>query len=204
MNPSRLAIALWPGLPELWYRGRWSALIPAVVFACALNFLIVARYIYPEWLVPALVRLACWVGLAAWAILTVRALGRIPALLNPRAASGEADQYQAARSEYLQGNWSAAEALLVKCVEIDQRDCPALLLLASVYRQTARFQAAERTLETLDRLETADGWWLERQAERSRLARASSAQKEPDPSTEESTNEAAEDVPPESHELGAN
>jgi tetratricopeptide (TPR) repeat protein len=184
MNPSRVAIALWPGLPELWYRGRWSALVPAIVFTCALNFLIVARYVYPEWLVPALVRLACWVGLATWVVLTIRAVGRIPALLHPRSVSGEPDQYDAARTEYLQGNWTAAEALLAKCLEIDPRDCPALLLLASVYRQTDRLQAAERILESLDRLETADHWWLERQTERRRLSRARSAQNPPSPQTE--------------------
>lgn len=171
MDASRYLTCLWPGLSELWYRGRWSALPAAVAFAVVLNFLLVARFVYPEWLAPSLVRLACWVGVAAWFVLAFRAAGRLPSLLQPRAVAEAPDRFAEAHNGYLQGHWDEAEAVLAACLEVDPRDCQSLLLLASVYRHTKRFEAAEHTLKQLDRLETADGWWLERQAERKRLER---------------------------------
>lgn len=178
MDASCYLTCLWPGLAELWYRGRWSALPSAVAFGVALNSLLVARFVYPEWLAPSLVRLACWIGVAIWLVLTLRAASRLPALLRPRSVPETRDRYSEAWKEYLQGRWHEAEAVLAACLEVDPRDCQSLLLLAGVYRHTDRFEAAENTLKQLSRLETADAWWLERQAEEKRLARD---QPSPDP-----------------------
>jgi hypothetical protein len=186
MDPTRYFVCLWPGLPELWYRGRWSALFPAICFAIVINFLVVARFIYPEWLVPALSKLACWVGLAVWAVLIVRAVGRLPGLLHPRSISEQPDRYGEAREQYLRGELGQTEALLAGCLEVDHRDSPALLMLAGVYRQTGRWEAAENTLRTLDRLETADGWWLERAAELKKLERAKKQESKPEAEISES------------------
>lgn len=171
MDASCYLTCLWPGLSELWYRGRWSALPAAVAFGVALNALLVARFLYPEWLAPSLVRFACWIGVAIWLVLAFRAAGRLPALLQPRRASETPDRFAEAWQEYLRGRWHEAEAMLAGCLEVDPRDCQSLLLLAGVYRHTERFEAAAETLRQLSRLETADAWWLERQAEEKRLAR---------------------------------
>lgn len=171
MDATRYITCLWPGLPELWYRGRWSGLPAALMFAVCLNFLIVARFIYPEWLIPALVRVACWVGVGVWIMLVVRACSRLPALLQPRAVAETPDAFPEAQRFYLQGQWEQAEAALASCLEVDARDCQALLLLSSVYRLTGRLEAAGRVLEQLGRLETGDSWWLECAAEKSRLER---------------------------------
>lgn len=171
MDASCYLTCLWPGLSELWYRGRWSALPAAVAFGVALNGLLVARFVYPEWLAPSLVRFACWIGVAMWLVLAFRAMGRLPALLQPRRAAAAPDQFAEAWKEYLRGRWHEAEAMLASCLEVDPRDCQSLLLLAGVYRHTERYEAATETLKQLSRLETADAWWLERQAEEKRLAR---------------------------------
>lgn len=180
MDATKYIVCLWPGLPELWYRGRWSGLPAAVMFAICLNFLIVARFIYPEWLVPALVRVACWVGVGVWGMLVVRAAGRLPALIHPRATSDSPDAFPQARQHYLRGQREEAEAVLVGCLEIDPRDSQAMLLLACIYRQTGRFEAAQRCLDQIGRLETGDGWWLECAAERERLRRHIEASEESD------------------------
>lgn len=194
MDISRYIVCLWPGLPELWYRGRWSGLPAAIMFACCVNFLIVARFIYPEWLVPALVRVACWVGIGVWGMLVVRAAGRLPALLHPRAISETPDAFPEARRLYLCGQWPEAEAVLASCLEIDARDSQAMLLLASVYRQTGRFDAAQRSLDQLSRLETGDAWWLEVAAERQRLQRHVEASEESDQESEDDSTVATGDL----------
>lgn len=200
MNASRYITCLWPGLPELWYRGRWSGLPAALMFGVCLNFLIVARFIYPEWLIPALVRVACWIGAGVWIMLVVRSVSQLPALLHPRAVAETADPFPDAQQLYLQGRWEEAEAALTTCLEIDSRDCQAMLLLANVYRQTGRLEAAGRTLDQLSRLETADAWWLELAAEKQRLERyveaanAESTEAENDAEVSENAAQMAESV----------
>ncbi len=167
---------LWPGLPELWYRGQWSALPAALAFGCALNFLLVARFLYPEWLAPLLVKLACWVALACWVYCVAKAIRKLPAVISPRTASNRPDRFSEAHMEYLRGHWVEAEALLIEGLEIESRDPPAMLLLAGIYRHTRRLAAAANVLEQLERMERADFWRLELGDERRRLERYQAAE----------------------------
>lgn len=171
VNRKLYLTCLWPGLPELWWRGRLAALPTAIAFAVAVNLLLVARFIYPEWLAVGLVRMAGWVGLAFWGCLVLKATQQLPVLLNPRAASGQPDRFADAHLAYLRGEWGEAEALLVECLALENRDPPALLLLAGVYRHSRRWEAAERVLDEIRLTEAADRWWLEIETEAKRLAR---------------------------------
>jgi len=162
---------LWPGLPELWWRGRIAALPTAMAFAAAANFLLIARFVYPEWLAIGLVRMAGWVGVAIWLFCVIRSVREMPQLINPRRASGQPDRFVDAHQAYLRGDWAEAESLLADCLSIENRDPPALMLLCGVYRHTNRLEAAGRLLEEIRLTEAADGWWLEVEAEQSRLDR---------------------------------
>lgn len=215
MDASRYAICLWPGLPELWHRGKWSGLPAAVVFAGSLNFLLVARFIYPEWLQPSLVKIACWVAVGVWIMIVARSINRLPQLLYPRAAAGTPDRYPQAQQMYLRSQWHECEAILAEMLEIDSRDSAALLMLASVYRKTERWEAAQMALETLGRLETADAWWQERELEARRLEEAienkseNSLDQTESPPTEDTDAEAVkptdcEDSPCEGDQMSAN
>lgn len=168
----------WPGLPELWFRGRWAALPLAIGFAIALNTLLIARFVYPEWLEPLMVRTVFWLFVVAWGVIFVRGAQALPMLLTPRQSSQREDVFDSARSDYLRGRWMEAEALLTECLEIDHRDAPALLLLASIYRKTERLDAARRSLDSLGSLESGDRWWLERELELGRLQRAAESDNE--------------------------
>lgn len=160
---------LWPGLPELWFRGKWTGVPTAIAFAIVLNVLLVARFIYPHWLEPVMVRVVFWGFVGIWLYLSIRAIRSLPTMLTPRLVSKKEDPFDRARSEYLKCRWYEAEALLIECLEIDSRDALALLLLASVYRQTDRLEAAQQTLDSLTSLETGDAWWMEIEIEQQRL-----------------------------------
>lgn len=162
---------LWPGLPELWWRGRLSALPSAIAFAIALNALLVAKYIYPEWLTYSVVRIGGWLGVFVWFYCTIKNIRELPALIHPRKASDKPDRFAEAHVAYLRGDWNRAEALLKECLMVEERDPPALLLLAGVYRQTGRLESARGCIETLRVTEVADRWWLEVDAEEKRLLR---------------------------------
>lgn len=179
---------LWPGLPELWWRGRLSALPPAIAFAMGLNLLLIMRFIYPQWLSGSLVRLACWVAIASWIFYVVRSIRELPQMIAPRTVSDEPDRFQEAHYEYLSGDWTEAERLLLKVLAIEPRDPPALLLLSGVYRHTDRLPKAQLLVQELSRLEIADTWWLEIEAEQRRIEREIEAEngEESEPSEQDS------------------
>ncbi len=163
---------LWPGLSELWWRGRLSALPLAIGFAIGLNSLLTLRFLLPSWLDPVLVRLACWIGLAIWGYWIVKGIRELPSLLDPRAVTEQPDVFPEAQSAYLRANWADAERLLLATLAIEPRDPPSLLLLAGVYRHTDRLPHAQSLIEEIRRLEIAEGWKVEIDAEASRLDRA--------------------------------
>lgn len=163
---------LWPGLPELWWRGRLAAAPAAVAFALAVNLLLITRYLYPQWISSGLVTVALWVGLPLWAFSVVRSVRELPTLIAPRMVSDEPDRFPEAHAAYLRAEWAEAESLLTAVLAIEPRDPPALLLLTGVYRHTDRLEAAELLLHEIKRLEAADPWTLELHAEQRRLDRA--------------------------------
>lgn len=180
---------LWPGMAELWWRGRVAALPAAIAFTVAINLGLVTRFLYPEWLSGILVRVACWVGLIAWGVWVVRSVKELPELIAPRTVSEDPDVFPEARAAYMAGNWHEAEGMLSDVLAVEPRDPPALLLLAGVYRHTGRFDAAEQLLEQIARVEAADGWWLERESEQRRLERAREAAGEKEDADEEDADE---------------
>lgn len=162
---------LWPGLPELWWRGRLSALPTALTFGLAINGLLVARFIYPEWLMFSIVRIAGWVGVIAWCYCTIKNVRELPGLIQPRKASRVPDRFVDAQMAFLKSDWRRAETLLKDCLAIEDRDPPSLLLLAAVYRHTARLEFCRACIDKLRKTEAADRWWLEVDAEEKRLLR---------------------------------
>ena len=185
---------LWPGLSELWWRGRLSALPSAIVFAVAINLLLVVRFLYPGWLSGWLVTLACWVGAATWVFYLIRSVRELPNLLAPREVSEAPDHFQDAQFAYLRGEWDESEHLLMEVLAIEPRDPPALLLLSSVYRQTDRSDMGHLLLRELSRLEIGDAWKLEIEAEMARIERdgRSDEDEQDDDSDEESNKQETE------------
>ena len=183
MSAKYYLTCLWPGLAELWWRGRLSAIPTALAFGAALNLMLVMQFLYPEWLTSGLVWLGCWVGVAIWIFFVVRAVRELPALIAPRTVSDEPDRFPAARDACLRGNWTEAEGLLSDLLAIEPRDPPALLLLCGVYRSTGRLDAASQLIEEIRRLEVADAWWLEIATEEQRVERLRDADSESDADT---------------------
>ena len=176
MEVKHYATCFWPGLAELWWRGRLSALPAAIAFTLIVNLILVARYLYPGWIHSGLVSLAFWGGLIALFFYILRTARELPALINPRDTCEEPDQFPEARIAYVGGRWEEAEGLLTDVLAIEPRDPPALLLLTGVYRHTGRLEAAVLLLREISRLEAADDWRLEIETESKRLTRASEAE----------------------------
>ena len=178
---------LWPGLSELWWRGRLSALPLAIGFAIGLNSLLLLNYIYPTWLDPMLVRSAWWVGMAIWICWTIKSVRELPALLHPREVADQPDRFVEAQAAYLRADWDTAEPLLLGILAIEPRDPPALLLLSGVYRHTERRSSAAALVAEMRRLEVTDDWRIEIDAEASRVARDAAVPEEGEEGQETAT-----------------
>lgn len=168
--PSWLA-CLWPGLPRLWWRGDWRALVTAIGFAIVVNLWFVARFLWPELLPTKVVTIGGVASLGFWVAsvwLGWRSLGEILAMTNDRAPE---DLFIQAQQEYLRRHWFEAEHLLVELVRKYPRDVDAQLLLATLYRHTDRFADARERLEALTNMDGSERWQMELAAERQLLQR---------------------------------
>ena len=184
----RMALWLWPGLPQVWWRGSPWALGVAVGFAVLLNLVIVASFGWTEWIQPQ-ARTAGWIVLAvmwvAGAVIswrrgdhraidhqqTNRSLGD-----HEKTPDREDDElFRQARDDYLRGNWYEAEEMLVRLLHRSPNDVDARLMLATLMRHTERYDDARGQLKQLQRLEAAGKWQLEIRREWEYLAREQQA-----------------------------
>lgn len=173
------AICLWPGLPAAWMLGVPRGLLVAVVYAWCICGLLLATFVWPDWLAASLLRLLWLVAVATWSIASVRNCMYLPRLL----ATCDAHSSQAlvsAQHEYLRGNWFEAEANVLKVLQHHPRDAEALLLLVGILRRTQRFQPALRRLKQLEALQSAASWHFEIQREKTWIARAVGEQLPPE------------------------
>jgi hypothetical protein len=171
MQTTPYFVCLWPGLPRLWWRGDWSALALAVAFGVGLNLLLAASFVYPE-LLPAQGTTAGWTVLGlVWLVSAALAYRSLPDLRDPPTVDDRGLFIQA-QAEYLKGHWFEAETLLRRILRHCSRDADALLMLATLYRRTKRWDEARRQLDRLERLDGSRKWRLEIAQERERLRKS--------------------------------
>lgn len=183
MHRAWWASCLWPGLPQLWLRGAPSGLAVAVGFTLLANFTFVLSYGWTGLATPAqrgalwFVVGAVWLGSAAanylWWLRQA----------NESVERSSPGLFQEALDGYLRGDWLAAEAGFDRLLAADPRDADALLMLATLYRHTRRYDEARAALSRLERLDAAQKWQLEMDVERQRLAEVdaeSDDQREPE------------------------
>lgn len=169
MRVARYAAYLWPGLPDLWWRGAWSGLALALVFVLVADFAVCATWVWDELLGPGRER-TIWIACAAaWLALTLVSLRRTARGAEALGGS-ESDLYPAALAEYLKGNWVEAEVLARQLLAGRPSDVEAALLLAAVLRHTTRIDEARTTLDELVRWDRAAVWQTEIDVEYQRVA----------------------------------
>ncbi|MCH1497249.1 MAG: hypothetical protein L7U72_18650, partial [Rubripirellula sp.] len=82
MSGKMYATCVWPGLTDLWWRGRLSALPYALAFGFVLNLYLVAQFVYPEWLPKSVNQLIFWVGLPIWLLFIFRDIKLLPSTVD--------------------------------------------------------------------------------------------------------------------------
>lgn len=188
-------VCLWPGLPAAWLMGVVRGLVTSLVFCWCVCWLLLATFVWPDWISVSILRL-WWIGtILTWLVATIRNCLRLPRLL-ATADQHSSQAFVEAQQEYLSGNWFEAEAKLLQVLQHHPRDAEALLLLVGVLRRTKRHTPALRRLGQLELLDTAAIWQYEISREKALiqltladLAAAPSPSDSPTDSTSDSTTE---------------
>lgn len=181
MNWGPALLCCWPGLPGLWYRGRWSSLILAVAFAALLNLAIVASFIWTGIFQDDAFPSMAWpVLLLVWFASTVTARRNLPDVMSltkdksllpadKDAAEAVDALFIEARREYLRGHWNEAQSLLQRQLKHYPRDIESGLMLATLFRHTRQFDEAVIQLNQIEKYDPAINWRHEIARERELL-----------------------------------
>ena len=173
MGVGRWAVGMWPGLPQLWRRGDWSALALALGFALLLNLVLLTTFVWTELVVPGVGVIAWFVVAGFWLVSFVGFLRT--GIGRANSAAAQEDLFPTAIAEYLKGNWYDVEQICQRLLRRNDHDVDAQLLLATACRHTVRYDEAQRRLEHLATLDAAGKWAWEIRDEFERLQAARQA-----------------------------
>lgn len=160
----------WPGLPALWYDGAWRGLALAIGFALAIDLLLMVSLVWVEWWSLWTVRLGWGAAAVVWLAAATLARRRQLPDLELLGQTAPDDLFPRALDEYLLGNAFEAEAILIGVLRQSPRDVESRLLLATLLRHGKRHAEACEQLDALDKLDGAERWRTEIDAERRFLA----------------------------------
>ncbi|WP_146442524.1 tetratricopeptide repeat protein [Botrimarina colliarenosi] len=184
------AAYLWPGLPHLWVRGSLAGLTLALAFSVLLNVLVLATLVWPAWLESRLKFACAATAVVLWFAALWETRGELrrlaaerdaadsdePAVPLPSEITVNDQLLTEAQTNYLRGDWLAAERLLRQAIRRDRDDFEARFWLVSVLRSAGRLRHAERLLRRVERLDAAAAWRHEIADERRRLTAAAPTQ----------------------------
>jgi hypothetical protein len=141
----------------------------AVGFGLVGQLWFVSAVVWNEMLDPVGVRGLGVIWIGAWVIGIATNRRWLSRYRHPVIDEADGDLFPSALTEYLQGNWFAAEQ---KCRDLIARrrdDVEARLLLATTFRQVGRTAEARAELDGLAKIEGSAKWTLEIADERLRL-----------------------------------
>lgn len=165
MNASDLLLCCWPGLPKLWLRGVFASLVPAVLFAIALNLALITTFLWTEWLTILSPSFLWPMVVLFWAVGIYVGFRQLPELIvipeDVQPAAGEPDLLAAAQLAYLQGHLEEAELLIQRQLTRHPDDVPAGLFLGTLLRHRGLLIQARRQLSSLNKWDSSIRWRFE-------------------------------------------
>ncbi|XZE35900.1 hypothetical protein SH501x_001449 [Pirellulaceae bacterium SH501] len=160
----------WPGAHRTWNRSESTALVSALAFAWLVCLLLIATFVWQEWLNAWFVT-ALWTGVVLVSLSTAAKnlwLGEIPEQDSRKLRD---ENLVLAQSAYLQASYFEAEKYLVENLAKQPADIESALLLISVLRRTSRWDQALDAIQQLQRRDLATRWASEIAVEKERCLR---------------------------------
>ncbi len=164
-----VALAVWPGLAQVWLGQEVLGLFLGVCFALSLNLAIVSRWIWKEIFASGwsdfffIVAAAWWVASLAYTLWWI-------VICHPDRHRVEIDRlFREAQEAYLQGRWRDSKRRLERILSWDETDADALLQLATLYQRTDQPDLARQALQQCLQLKQGEKWRWEIQQALARL-----------------------------------
>ena len=157
---------MFPGYSGIIQYNRRSFLAIALGFALLVDAFLIANFYWTA-LLTAGQRNFCLVALfGAWIALTVAATflkHRLDSAMKPEQND---ETFRQTICHYLSGDWFAAESLILPHLKKYPKDVEMLLLQATMYRHTERYEEALLVLDKLNLIQDSRYWYAEIETEK--------------------------------------
>lgn len=157
---------MFPGYSGIIQYNRRSFLAIALGFALLVDAFLIANFYWTA-LLTAGQRNFCLVALfGAWIALTVAATflkHRLDSAMKPEQND---ETFRQTICHYLSGDWFAAESLILPHLKKYPKDVEMLLLQATMYRHTERYEEALLVLDKLNLIQDSQYWYAEIETEK--------------------------------------
>ena len=160
---------MFPGYSGLVQYGHRLFLVVALSFAMLLNIFFVLNFYWTALITPNQRNVLLIALLGIWIILTAVASfwKRHLASIKPE---DHDETFRQTICHYLRGDWFAAEAQVLPYIKKHPKDIEMLLLQATMYRHSERYEEALMVLDKLQLLQHSRQWYVEIETERSLIA----------------------------------
>jgi uncharacterized protein HemY len=157
---------MFPGYSGITQYGHRSFLITALGFALLVDAFLIANFYWTAMLTPGQRNFCLAALFGAWIALTVTASFWKQYLASAMKTEPQDETYRQTICHYLRGDWFAAEAQMLPYLKKYPKDIEMLLLQATMYRHTERYEEALLVLEKLQLLQDSRHWYAEIENER--------------------------------------
>ena len=165
---------MFPGYSGIVQYGHHSFLAIALGFMLLLDAFLIANFYWTALITAGQRNILLAALFGAWGILMIAAAFwkyRLDAANQPEQHD---ETFRQTVGHYLRDDWFAAEAQILPYLKKYPKDIEMLLLQATMYRHTERYEEALLVLDKLSLLQDSRYWYAEIAAERSLIAAKSS------------------------------
>jgi len=156
---------MFPGYSGIIQYHHRSFLAIALGFALLVDAFLIANFYWTALLTSGQ-RNVCLVALfGAWVVLTVAATFQKHRLASAMKPEQHDQTFRQTICDYLRGDWFAVESQILPYLKKYPKDIEMLLLQATMYRHTKRYEEALLVLEKLQLFQDSQYWYAEIETE---------------------------------------
>ena len=163
---------MFPGYSGMIQYGHRAFLAMALGFALLIDVFLIANFYWTALITASQRNILLVVLCGAWVALTVAAAFWKHCLDSAAKPEQHDATFRQAICHYLRGDWFAAESQILPYLKKYPKDIEMLLLQATMYRHTERYEEALLVLGKLQLLQDSRYWYAEIESERSLITAA--------------------------------
>jgi hypothetical protein len=166
------SIKMFPGYSGVVKYGHRSFLMIALSFALLVDAFLIANFYWTELLTTGQRNVFLIVLFGAWVLLMAVASFWQQYLDSTLTTEQHDETFRQTIGYYLRGDWFAAEAQMFPYLKKYPKDIEMLLLQATMYRHTERYEESLLVLDKLQLLQDSRYWYAEIESERALILAA--------------------------------